>query len=68
MTYTIETEEDLNGLWIAEVIEIPGVMVYGVSAQDAISKVQALALRVLAERLEEGEEAPDLLTVSFQTA
>ena len=68
LTYTIETEEELNGLWIAEVIEIPGAMVYGVSAQDAICKVQALALRVLAERLEEGEEAPELLAVSFQTA
>ena len=66
LTYTIETEEELNGLWIAEVIEIPGAIVYGVSTQGAIGKVQALALRVLAERLEQGE-APDLLTVSFRT-
>ena len=45
LTNTIETEEELNGLWIAEVIEIPGAIVYGVSTQGAIGKVQALALR-----------------------
>ncbi len=51
-TFTIETELEDDGRWIAEVLEIPGVMVYGSTADEAISKVQALALRVLAERAE----------------
>ena len=53
-TLTIETELETDGRWIAEVLEIPGVLVYGSSTDDAIAKVQALALRVLAERLEHG--------------
>ena len=55
MTFTIETEREADGRWIAEVAEIPGVLVYGSTADDAVAKVQALALRVLAERLEHGE-------------
>ena len=54
-TLTIETEREEDGRWIAEVLEIPGALVYGSSTEDAIAKVQALALRVLAERLEHGE-------------
>lgn len=54
-TFTIETEQEADGRWIAEVLEIPGAMVYGPTIHDAIAKVQALALRVLAERLEHGE-------------
>lgn len=54
-TFTIETEQEADGRWIAEVLEIPGAMAYGATTQDAIAKVQALALRVLAERLEHGE-------------
>lgn len=54
LTFTIETEQETDGRWIAEVIEIPGAMVYGQTTTDAIAKAQAqaLALRVLAERLE----------------
>ena len=55
-TLTIETEREEDGRWIAEVLEIPGALVYGSSTEDAIAKVQALALRVLAERLEHGED------------
>ena len=55
-TFTIETEIEEDGRWIAEVMEIPGAMVYGATMDEAIAKVQALALRVLAERLEYGEE------------
>ena len=54
-TFTIETEREEDGRWIAEVMEIPGAMVYGATPEEAIAKVQALALRVLAERLEYGE-------------
>ena len=54
-TFTIETEQEEDGRWIAEVIEIPGAMVYGQTIRDATVKAQALAFRVLAERLEHGE-------------
>ena len=58
LLFTIETERDEDGRWIAEVMEIPGALVYGASSRDAITKVQALALRVVAEKLEHGEEMP----------
>jgi predicted RNase H-like HicB family nuclease len=58
---TIETElEQQSDRWIAEVIEIPGVLVYGSSEVEAIDKAKALALRVLAERLEHGEPTPGI--------
>jgi predicted RNase H-like HicB family nuclease len=47
--FTIETEQEEDGRWIAEILEIPGVLVYGLTQQDAISNVQALALRVILE-------------------
>lgn len=56
----IEIEREKDGRWIAEVLDLPGVMVYGQSQEEAISKVKALALRVLADRLEHGEEIPEL--------
>ena len=55
LTFTIETEREEDGRWIAEVMEIPGAMVYGATIDEATAKVQALALRVLAERLKYGE-------------
>jgi predicted RNase H-like HicB family nuclease len=58
---TIETEfEQQSDRWIAEVIELPGVLVYGKSELEAINKAKALALRVLAERLEHGEPTPGI--------
>jgi len=58
---TIETElEQQSDRWIAEVIELPGVLVYGSSEVEAIDKAKALALRVLAERLEHGEPTPGI--------
>ena len=68
MKFLIEIEQEGDGRWIAEVPDLPGVMTYGKTREDAIARVQALALRVLAERLEHGEAAPDLLSVSFQAA
>ena len=56
----IETEREDDGRWIAEVPDLPGVMVYGGSREEAIAKVKALALRVLADRLEHGESIPEL--------
>ena len=68
MTFTIEHEQEDDGRWLAEVLELPGVLAYGKTAQDAINKVQALALRVLAERIEQGEVAPDMVDIKFAAA
>jgi predicted RNase H-like HicB family nuclease len=59
----IEIERELDGRWIAEVPDLPGVMAYGESREEAITKVEALALRVLADRLEHGEEIPEIHNV-----
>ena len=58
MNIEIEREED--GRWIAEIPELSGVMAYGEDKEEAVSKVTALALRVMADRLEQGEEIPEL--------
>ena len=68
MTFTIESEQETDGRWLAEVLEIPGVLAYGQTAQEAIAKVEALALRVLADRLEHGESAPMPISISFAMA
>ena len=60
MNLAIETEQESDGRWIAEIAQIPGALCYGASRQEAISKVEALALRVLADRLEHGEMPPEL--------
>jgi predicted RNase H-like HicB family nuclease len=65
--FGIELEREEDGRWIAEVPQLPGVMTYAQSRDEAMARVQALALRVLAERLEHGE-APEFLTVSFRAA
>jgi predicted RNase H-like HicB family nuclease len=54
--YRVETEQEVDGRWIAEVPELPGVLTYGASREEAVRKAQALSLRVLAERLENGRE------------
>lgn len=59
----IETEQEKDGRWIADVPDLPGVMTYGQTRQEAIVKVEAIALRVLADRLEHGEEIPELREV-----
>ena len=59
----IEIDREDDGRWIAEVPDLPGVMVYGESREEAISRVKALALRVLADRLDNGEEIPELRAV-----
>ncbi len=68
MTFTVEIEREDDGRWIAEVLELPGVLTYGQSPEEAKAKVQALALRVVADRLEHGEAGPDLLSISFAAA
>ncbi len=63
MHFTIEIEQEKDGRWLTEVLELPGVMAYGETQEDAIVKVQTLALRVLADRLEHGEAIPEISTV-----
>ena len=57
---TIEVEREEDGRWIAEVVDLPGVLAYGQTRQEAVERTQALALRVLADRLEHGESVPDM--------
>jgi predicted RNase H-like HicB family nuclease len=58
--FTIEIEREEDGRWIADIPALPGVLAYGVTRDQAITKAEALALRVLAERLERGEPTPEL--------
>ena len=55
MNFTVEYEEEEDGRWLAEVKELPGVLTYGDNPDDAVAHAQALALRVIADRLENGE-------------
>jgi predicted RNase H-like HicB family nuclease len=64
----VETEQEEDGRWIAEVPDLPGVLAYGASPSEAQARAQALALRVVADRLEHGETSPDLLDISFIAA
>ncbi|MGI0483521.1 type II toxin-antitoxin system HicB family antitoxin [Geminocystis sp. CENA526] len=65
MNYKIDIEQEEDGRYIAEIVELPGVLVYGNSQKEAILKVQALALRVLADQLEQSERFENNLTLSF---
>ena len=56
----IEFEREDDGRWVAEIPILPGVMAYGASQKEARDKVEALALRTLADRLEHGEDVPEL--------
>jgi predicted RNase H-like HicB family nuclease len=67
MKYSIECEREEDGRWLAEVPELPGVMAYGSTAEEAQAKAQVLALRVLAERLEHGEARPVDISISVPT-
>jgi len=58
MNFTLECEQEVDGRWIAEVPELPGVLAYGNSSADAMAKAEVLALRVIADRLENGESEP----------
>lgn len=68
MRFTIETEQEEDGRWIAEVLELPGVLKYGRSQAEAMALVEALALRVLAERIEAGEQPPEPIEIRFAAA
>ena len=68
MTFKVDIEQEEDGRWIAEVVELPGTLAYGDTQEEARARVQALALRVVAERLEHGETGPDLLNITFEAA
>ncbi len=68
MNFSIEHEQEDDGRWLAEVPELPGVLAYGITAEDAMAKAEVLTLRVLADRLEHGESQPVPITISFAAA
>ena len=68
MQFTVETEQEDDGRWIAEVNELPGVMKYGATREEAIALAEALALRVVAERIENGEQLIEPISISFAAA
>lgn len=64
----IEIDQEDDGRWIADVAALPGCVVYGATREEAVSRVQALALHVIAERIEHGEVEPGPVAVSFRAA
>jgi predicted RNase H-like HicB family nuclease len=66
--FTLEYEQEQDGRWLAEVLELPGVLAYGRTAEEAMARAQALGLRVIADRIENGEESAPLMSFSFVTA
>ena len=68
MNFHIEYEREADGRWLAEVPELPGVLTYGISANEAMAKAETLALRVLAERIETGESKPVPINIDFVAA
>ena len=68
MTLTVEFDREADGRWIAEVTELSGVMVYGTSREEALARVQALALHTLAERIEHGEADAHATATDLQVA
>lgn len=68
MDYTLEVEQEQDGRWLAEVRELPGVLAYGATSQEALAKAEVLALRVLAEQLEHGEVRPLAIRIMLAAA
>jgi predicted RNase H-like HicB family nuclease len=68
MELRVELEREEDGRWIAEIPSMPGVMVYGGTRDDALRAVEALALRVLADRLESGEIDSEPVSLTFLVA
>lgn len=64
----VESEQEEDGRWIAEVVALPGVMAYGDTKAEAAAKAKALALRVIADRLENGEQLPREIADFFEAA
>ena len=63
--FSLECELEEDGRWLAEVPELPGVLAYGGSREEAMTRAEILALRVLAERLEHEENGPHAINISI---
>jgi len=68
MNFNIEYEQEEDGRWLAEVVGLPGVLAYGNTIDEAMTKAEILALKVLIEKLEQGEVSPQPLNISFAAA
>lgn len=68
MNFSIETDREVDGRWVAEVPALPGVLVYGATEAEAITKAKALALHVIADRIDHGEDVGELVSLTFQAA
>lgn len=68
MNFNIEYEQEEDGRWLAEAPELPGVLAYGKTPEEAMGKAEALALRVLADRIEAGESRPLPISIGFAAA
>ena len=68
MDFEIEIDREEDGRWIAEITTLSGVLSYGRTQDEAVARVQALALRVIAERLEHAEAPAEFLSVTFSAA
>jgi predicted RNase H-like HicB family nuclease len=68
LVYKVQTEREDDGRWIAEVLDLPGVMAYGATENEAVASAQALALRVLADRIEAQKEPTETVTVPIEAA
>lgn len=68
MNFSIECEEEVDGRWIAEIPQLPGVLCYGATAEEAMSKAEVLALRAMAERIEQHESQPVPINISLPLA
>ena len=68
MNFTIEHEREEDGRWLAEVPELPGVLAYGATPDDAMARAEVLALRVLAERHEHNETGPHPISIAIAAA
>ena len=68
MNYTLECEQEDDGRWLAEVLELPGVLSYGATQEQAMAKAEALALRVIADQLEHGEAKALTFSIALPAA
>ena len=68
MKFTIEHEREEDGRWLAEVPELPGVLAYGSTQDEAMARAEVLALRVLADRLEHDETGPQPISIAIAAA
>lgn len=68
MDFTLQSEQETDGRWLAEVPELPGVLAYGATSNEAMKKAETLALRVLADRLEHNETKPQSIRLLLNAA